>query len=417
MSRLPEEPPAADVTPEALYLRRREFIRNAAAFTATSAALGGGLLALLGKPRGKKASAPPGPALALPPDGVPSAPSPLYTLTDPHTPYDDITTNNNFYQLGLSKSAPSQNAGALRPRPWTIVVEGEVKKEQRIDVDTLLGWFKLEERVYRMRCVEAWSMVIPWLGFPLGDLVKRLEPTSRAKYVAFTTLYDVEQLPGQLGMSLNWPYVEALRIDEATHPLALLAVGLYGKPLPGQNGAPIRLVVPWKYGFKGIKTIVKIRFTELEPQTTWSHGAPREYGFYANVNPAVDHPRWSQATERRIGEIRRRPTLPFNGYADAVAGLYTGMDLEEVVLMATAAAARPILFPRGPLPWLVPAVITGGVVPMAAVLIGLFGGTLGANPVSEALNELGLMALVFLVASLACTPLKALTGWGAGPSG
>lgn len=324
MSRLPKEPPSAEITPEALFLRRREFIKNTALFAATSAAMGAGLVRLLGGGHGKKKASPDATAIALPPGAISTS-----DVTDPRTPYDDITTYNNYYELGLSKSAPSENAGTLEPRPWTIAVEGAVKKEQRIDLDTLLSWFPLEERVYRMRCVEAWSMVIPWLGFPLAALVKRLEPTSGAKYVAFTTLHDPEQLPGQHARVLEWPYVEGLRIDEATHPLALLAVGLYGKTLPGQNGAPIRLVVPWKYGFKGIKSIVKIRFTEAEPRTTWSFAAPGEYGFYANVNPAVDHPRWSQATERRIGEIRRRPTLPFNGYAAEVAGLYTGMNLSR----------------------------------------------------------------------------------------
>jgi sulfoxide reductase catalytic subunit YedY len=205
--------------------------------------------------------------------------------------------------------------------------DGEIKKPQRIDIDVLLKWFPLEERVYRMRCVETWSMVIPWLGFPLGKLIERLEPTSRAKYVAFSTLYDVEQLPGQLSGVLDWPYVEGLRIDEAMHPLTMLAVGLYGKSLLGQNGAPIRLVVPWKYGFKGIKSIVRIALVEKEPDTTWNKAASREYGFYANVNPEVAHPRWSQAMERRIGDLEKRPTQMFNGYADEVAHLYAGMDL------------------------------------------------------------------------------------------
>jgi methionine sulfoxide reductase catalytic subunit len=328
MSHLPKEPPAAAITPEGLYLRRREFIKNTALFAGTSAAIGGGLLRLLGGPRAPKT--PPAPNVI--PGGSSWSepiPAPLYTVDDPQTPYEAVTTYNNFYELGLSKSAPSQNAGELRPRPWTVTVEGEVKREQRLDLDTILGWFPLEERVYRMRCVEAWSMVIPWLGFPLAALVKRLEPTSRARYVAFTTLFDPDQLPGQQRGVLTWPYVEGLRIDEAVHPLTMLAVGLYGKPLPGQNGAPLRLVVPWKYGFKGIKSIVKIRFTEKQPPATWSSGTPDEYGFYANVNPDVDHPRWSQATERRIGEIRRRATLPFNGYASAVAGLYAGMDLRK----------------------------------------------------------------------------------------
>ena len=206
-------------------------------------------------------------------------------------------------------------------------IEGEVASPQQVDIDTLLKWFPLEERIYRMRCVEAWSMVIPWVGFPLADFLARLEPTSRAKYVQFTTLVDPEQLPGQRRRVLDWPYVEGLRLDEAMHPLALLAAGLYGKTLPGQNGAPLRLVVPWKYGFKGIKSIVEIRLVERQPTTTWSAAAPNEYGFFANVNPAVDHPRWSQATERRIGELHRRPTLPFNGYGAEVAHLYAGMDL------------------------------------------------------------------------------------------
>jgi sulfoxide reductase catalytic subunit YedY len=206
-------------------------------------------------------------------------------------------------------------------------IEGEVGKPQTVDLDALLSGFTLEDRVYRMRCVEAWSMVVPWVGFPLAALIKRLDPLPKAKFVAFTTLLDPEQMPGQQSGTLDWPYVEGLRMDEATHPLALMVVGLYGKLLPNQNGAPLRLVVPWKYGFKGIKSIVKIRFTETQPPTTWNQAGPDEYGFYANVNPAVDHPRWSQATERRIGEFFRRPTLPFNGYADQVAHLYAGMDL------------------------------------------------------------------------------------------
>jgi sulfoxide reductase catalytic subunit YedY len=242
------------------------------------------------------------------------------------TPWDGITTDNNFYELGTDKGDPSRNGGSLRPRPWTISIEGEVKHAQQVDVDTLLRWAPLEERVYRMRCVEAWSMVIPWVGFPLAALVKRVEPTSRAKYVAFQTLLDPKQLPGQRRAILEWPYVEGLRMDEATHPLTLLAAGLYGRVLPAQDGAPLRLVVPWKYGFKGIKSIVRIRFQEEQPRTTWSLMAPDEYGFYANVNPAVDHPRWSQARERRIGEFFRRPTLPFNGYGEQVAGLYAGLD-------------------------------------------------------------------------------------------
>jgi methionine sulfoxide reductase catalytic subunit len=333
MSRLPKEPPAAEITPEALYQRRRDFLKNTALFAGTAAALGTGLLRLVGGSRATPpvASAEPLPVAIVPPaPPAPSASAELGApLTDEKTPFEAITTYNNYYELGLSKTEPAKNGHLIRPRPWTIKVEGEVKKNLTLDIDTLLRWFPVEERVYRMRCVEAWSMVIPWLGFPLGALIKRLEPTSRAKYVAFTTLLDEEQLPGQASSVLDWPYREGLRMDEATHPLALLAVGLYGKSLLGQNGAPIRLVVPWKYGFKGVKSIVHIRFAERKPETSWNIADPKEYGFYANVNPAVDHPRWTQANERRIGELRRRDTLPFNGYAEQVASLYTGMDLKE----------------------------------------------------------------------------------------
>jgi sulfoxide reductase catalytic subunit YedY len=318
-----KEPPASEITPEALYLRRREFMRNAALFTATSTAVGGSLLWLM---RGWRAE-PKAAAIATPDLAVSRHDD--FAPGESPTPYRDVTTYNNFYEFGLEKSDPAEYAGSLHTRPWTITVEGEVRRPQVIDIDQLLGWFPLEERVYRMRCVEAWSMVIPWVGFPLGDLLKRLEPTSRAKYIAFTTLLDPQQMPEQRRHVLEWPYVEGLRIDEAMHPLALLATGLYSTTLPNPNGAPLRLVVPWKYGFKGIKSIVKISLTETQPPTTWNIAAPNEYGFYANVNPTVDHPRWSQATERRIGELRRRPTLPFNGYGEQVAGLYAGMDLRR----------------------------------------------------------------------------------------
>jgi sulfoxide reductase catalytic subunit YedY len=324
MNNLGDLPSAAEVTPESLYLRRREFLRNALLFTATSTSVGGGLLWLM---KGNRASEPKSSATNTSTHTVTGSSS--FNTSEPQTPYQAITTYNNFYEFGLDKSDPAENAHTLRPRPWTLRVEGEVHKPIEIDIDQLLKWFPLEERIYRMRCVEAWSMVIPWLGFPLGDLLKRAEPTSRAKYVAFTSLFDPQQMPGQRRRLLDWPYVEGLRIDEAVHPLTLLAVGLYGKELPNQNGAPLRLVIPWKYGFKGIKSIVTIRLTEEEPPTTWNLAAPREYGFYANVNPEVDHPRWSQATERRIGDFRRRPTLPFNGYAEQVASLYTGMDLRQ----------------------------------------------------------------------------------------
>jgi sulfoxide reductase catalytic subunit YedY len=322
------EPRSSEITPEELYLRRREFIKNAGLTVATAGGVGAALVGLLGdstRPRIDEAP----PAAAATPLAAAKRSAETDPRVDPPTPFKDITTYNNYYELGLDKEDPAQNAGTLKLRAWSIAVTGECNKPQVIDLDTLLSWFPLEERVYRMRCVEAWSMVIPWLGFPLAELVKKLEPTSRAKYLAFTTLLDPVQLPGQRRSVLDWPYVEGLRIDEATHPLALLAVGLYGKTLLGQNGAPIRLVVPWKYGFKGIKSIVKLEFTEKQPPATWNLAAPSEYGFYANVNPEVDHPRWSQRTERRIGDLERRITLPFNGYADQVASLYTGLDLRR----------------------------------------------------------------------------------------
>lgn len=278
---------------------------------------------------GKRASEPKSSSANESPPSLTIAGRSPYSIDEQPTPYRDITTYNNFYEFGLDKSDPAENAHTLKPRPWTVRIEGEVRKPLVIDIEQLLTRFPLEERVYRMRCVEAWSMVIPWIGFPLGDLIKRVEPTSRAKYVAFTSLLDPEQMPGQRRRLLHWPYVEGLRIDEAVHPLTILAMGLYDKALPNQNGTPLRLVVPWKYGFKGLKSIVKIRFTEEPPSTIWNLAAPYEYGFYVNVNPAVNHLRWSQTTERRIGEFRRRPTLPFNGYADQVAGLYTGMDLRR----------------------------------------------------------------------------------------
>jgi sulfoxide reductase catalytic subunit YedY len=242
-------------------------------------------------------------------------------------PWDDVTGYNNFYEFGTGKEDPKANAGTLRPQPWSIKVEGEVKGTGTYDLDTLFKGLALEERIYRFRCVEAWSMVAPWNGYMLRDVIKRLEPTSRARYVEFTTLYDPKQMPGQRSRVLDWPYVEGLRMDEAMHPLTLLVTGVYGKTLPNQNGAPVRLIVPWKYGFKGIKSIVRIRFLEQQPRNTWNLAAPDEYGFYANVNPAVDHPRWSQKTERRLGKLFRQPTLPFNGYGDQVASLYAGMDL------------------------------------------------------------------------------------------
>jgi len=297
----------AEATPERLWLRRRDFLKLGAA----------GALAL-GWPGRTPAGGPSGADL-------PVAKRTALAGGEALTPWDDVTSYNNFYELGTDKADPARQAASLRPRPWTVTIDGEVKRPITLDVDALLKRFPLEERVYRMRCVEAWSMVIPWVGFPLGDLIRQLEPTSRAKFVAFQTLLDPAQLPGQRRAVIDWPYVEGLRIDEATHPLTLLAAGLYGRVLPGQNGAPLRLVVPWKYGFKGVKSIVRITLTERQPPTSWSRLAPSEYGFYGNVNPEVDHPRWSQARERRIGEFLKRKTLPFNGYGE-VAPLYAGLD-------------------------------------------------------------------------------------------
>ncbi len=293
---------ASDVTPESLYLRRREFLRAA----------GGAALALAA------------PALARARAARPAAAD-----DDKPTPFDDITHYNNYYEFGTDKADPARNAGGFRTTPWTVEIAGEAERRGRFALEDLIRGLTVEERIYRLRCVEAWSMVIPWNGFPLKDLVARVKPTARARFVEFTTILDPSQMPGQRTDVLPWPYVEGLRMDEAMHPLTILATGLYGRPLPNQDGAPIRLVVPWKYGFKGAKAIVKIRFTTEQPLNTWNVVAPNEYGFYANVNPTVDHPRWSQARERRIGEFFRRPTLMFNGYADQVASLYAGMDLRR----------------------------------------------------------------------------------------
>ncbi|WJF90575.1 protein-methionine-sulfoxide reductase catalytic subunit MsrP [Paraburkholderia bonniea] len=258
---------------------------------------------------------------------------PRFVVPDKVTPYKDVTTYNNFYEFGTDKADPAQRAGSLRPRPWQVSVEGEVKNAKVYDLDELLKIAPLEERVYRLRCVEGWSMVIPWIGFSLSELIRRAEPTGKAKFVQFITLADPSQMPGLSTPVLDWPYAEGLRMDEAMNPLTMLTFGLYGQVLPNQNGAPVRLVVPWKYGFKSAKSLVKIRFVEHQPPTSWNTYAKQEYGFYSNVNPAVDHPRWSQATERRIGEdgffTAKRKTLMFNGYGDQVASLYQGMDLKK----------------------------------------------------------------------------------------
>lgn len=299
-----------DVTDRSLYLRRRELV-------AAVGALGAGLA--LGSETASAAAA----ATPL------TVTRKVTTTTEKLTPKQDVTTYNNYYEFGTDKEDPSRTAGRLNTRPWTVMVDGLCAKPTRFDIDGLIKRFPLEERTYRMRCVEAWSMVIPWVGFPLASLLKAVEPTSAAKFVYFETLQRPAEMPGQRGSVLDWPYREGLRLDEAMNPLTLMAVGLYGETLPGQNGAPIRLVTPWKYGFKGVKSIVRIRLVDKQPGTTWQAMAPDEYGFYANVNPEVDHPRWSQASERRIGEFLRRKTLPFNGYGEQVASLYRGMDLRR----------------------------------------------------------------------------------------
>jgi methionine sulfoxide reductase catalytic subunit len=306
---------SSEITPKTLYLRRREFIQGAAI-----AAAG----AVLGPFTGQAEAQLTGPG-TLP--KLANIRKSRFSTTETVNGYDDIVSYNNFYEFGTEKDDPSRNARAFQPRPWKISVEGLVNKPGSYDVDEFVKPHALEERIYRMRCVEAWSMVIPWVGVPLGDVIKRLEPAPSAKFVEFTTLHDPSRMPGQRRAVLRWPYVEGLRMDEATHPLSILAVGLYGEVLPNQNGAPIRLVVPWKYGFKGIKSIVRIRFVDTQPRNTWQISAPHEYGFFANVNPKVNHPRWSQARERRLGELRMRQTEMFNGYGDQVASLYAGMNL------------------------------------------------------------------------------------------
>ncbi|MDO9468764.1 MAG: protein-methionine-sulfoxide reductase catalytic subunit MsrP [Thiobacillus sp.] len=307
--RTPTDIAPSEITPPEIYRDRRRFMQGMGALAA-GAAFGIAPDARAGvKLAGVRDSA--------------------YTLNEASTPYKDVTTYNNFYEFGTGKSDPAKNAGSLKTRPWTVAVEGAVKKPGVYDIDALLKLAPLEERIYRMRCVEGWSMVIPWVGYSLNELIRRVEPTGNAKYVEFVTLNDPRQMPGVRSRVLDWPYTEGLRLDEAMHPLTLLAVGLYGEMLPNQNGAPIRLVVPWKYGFKSAKSIVKIRFVEKQPVSSWTAAAPTEYGFYSNVNPEVDHPRWSQARERRIGEFRKRDTLMFNGYGEQVASLYRGMDLKK----------------------------------------------------------------------------------------
>lgn len=305
---------SSEITPEHIYLSRRAFMAGAGTLAA------GSLLAACGAAATPAAPADSGPA--------PAASAATDELGAPLNSYEQITTYNNYYEFSTDKAGPARMAGSLKTSPWQVAVGGLVNKPQTFAIEDLLKQFDQEERIYRLRCVEAWSMVIPWQGFPLNKLLAAVEPKAEAKFVRFETLYDPDQLPGQRDSYFPWPYVEGLRIDEAMHDLTLLATGLYGKQLLAQNGAPIRLAVPWKYGFKSIKSIVKIDLVDTMPTSLWMASSPTEYGFYANVNPDVPHPRWSQASERRIGDLGRQKTLPFNGYADQVAGLYAGMDLK-----------------------------------------------------------------------------------------
>jgi sulfoxide reductase catalytic subunit YedY len=315
----PADIPSSEITDKKVYLNRREFIRTA---TGTALATAAGALvteellhAQQPAPHGRK---------------LMTTKSPLSTTETPNV-WEHITTYNNFYEFGTDKGEPSIYARNFKPEPWTVTVEGECAKKGKLNLEDILKGETLEDRIYRHRCVEAWSMVIPWVGFPLGSLIKKCEPTGKANFVTLTTLYDPGRMPGQAQPVLMWPYLEGLRMDEAMHPLTILVVGLYGEVLPNQNGAPLKLVVPWKYGFKGAKSIVKIGFVEKEPVNTWKRTAPQEYGFYANVNPAVDHPRWSQATERRLPSLfKSTKTLPFNGYGDQVASMYTGLDPKKL---------------------------------------------------------------------------------------
>ncbi len=308
----------SEITAQAVWEGRRDILKAAGGALAYAAAVGAGLAAT------GAAAAPKPRTFEL--SGI--KPGPFSTSETKNT-FEQIANYCNFYEFGTDKEDPPAYAQVMKVRPWTVSVEGEVAKPRVFDIEELLKLAPLEERVYRLRCVEAWSMVVPWVGFPFSEIVKRVEPTGNAKYVQFVTLADPKQMPGVRSSVLDWPYVEGLRMDEANHPLTLLTLGLYGQTLPNQNGAPVRIVVPWKYGFKSGKSLVRIRFVEKQPATAWSGAAPQEYGFYSNVNPEVDHPRWSQATERRIGELVKRKTLMFNGYGEQVASLYAGMDLKK----------------------------------------------------------------------------------------
>ena len=312
----PADIPSSEITPKETFLNRRMFLAGAA-LTGAAAATGVAFRDLAEPPLTVEAN-----------DKINGLQKSSFSTTEKETPYKDVTSYNNFYEFSTDKYEPASLAKNFKTRPWTVAIDGMVKKKQTLDVDAIVKMAAPEERIYRHRCVEGWSIVVPWIGFSLSELIKRADPLPSAKFVEFTTLYDSKQMPGQRVDVLKWPYVEGLRVDEAMHPLALLCFGLYGEVLPNQNGAPLRIVVPWKYGFKSAKSIVKIGFTDKQPWNSWQIAAPSEYGFYSNVNPSVDHPRWSQAKERRLGEFLKRPTLMFNGY-DQVASLYAGMDLKK----------------------------------------------------------------------------------------
>ena len=307
----------ADVTPKAVYLDRREFLKDAGLLGA--AAVAGRSLLQLASPRSSAFAA----------NKLTVASKSPFSTTEKQNTYDDVSHYNNYYEFGVDKTEPAKNAGTLITTPWTVSVEGEVKMPRKITIDEILKLAPLEERIYRHRCVEAWSIVVPWIGYSFSELVKTVEPTPKAKYVVFESFYDRKVMPLSSYAGIEFPYVEGLRLDEAMNPLTLLCVGMYGETLPNQDGAPVRITIPWKYGFKSAKSLVKIRFTKDQPPTTWSRMAPNEYGFYANVNPKVDHPRWSQAKERRLGEFFKRDTLMYNGYGDQVASLYNGLDLKK----------------------------------------------------------------------------------------
>ena len=314
-SKKPYEVPYSEVTPKWLYMNRRKFMTGAV--MAGVAAVGYKSFELFSPDQSVQAGA------------KLQYTQSKYSTNEKETPYKDVSTYNNFYEFSTDKDGPSQLSGKFQTRPWEVSIEGEVEKHKKIDIDALMKLAPLEERIYRHRCVEGWSIVVPWIGFPMKALIDYAQPTSKAKFVQFETVFRPSEMPGQNRDVLQWPYVEGLRLDEAQNVLSMITVGMYGETLPNQNGAPVRITIPWKYGFKSIKSIVKVKFVKNQPNTTWNLDAPNEYGFYSNVNPNVDHPRWSQAKERRLGEFFKRPTLMFNGYGDQVASMYNGMDLKK----------------------------------------------------------------------------------------